>query len=154
MHLQGVRPGLKLPPLPGLEASQDAMQGAVLPSLRATLNWLRRCSQEGPKAPLQVHPYLPNPGFAFLPPLVVFFPLSSLCPSLLSCLVTLILVCLARFPMPCMLCLFCGLASNWLLCCSWLGRLNMLRLHIRRQILEAEYSCCIGCARCIGTLSP
>lgn len=48
------RAGMRLPLLPGLEAGQDAVQGAVLPSLRATLNWLRRCSQEGPKAPLQV----------------------------------------------------------------------------------------------------
>lgn len=48
------RAGLRLPPLPGLEGSQDAAQGAVLSSLRATLNWLRRCGQEGPKAPLQV----------------------------------------------------------------------------------------------------
>ncbi|KAL3162848.1 hypothetical protein ABBQ32_009302 [Trebouxia sp. C0010 RCD-2024] len=48
------RAGLQLPALPGLEAGQDGRQGAVLPSLRATLNWLRRCSQSSPKAPLQV----------------------------------------------------------------------------------------------------
>ena len=54
MQAQVPKAGLQMPPLPGLEASQDAAQGAVLPSLRATLNWLKRCSQERPKAPLQV----------------------------------------------------------------------------------------------------
>ena len=52
--LQVARAGQRLPALPGVEAGQDALQGAVLQSLRVTLNWLRRCSQEGPKAPLQV----------------------------------------------------------------------------------------------------
>lgn len=52
--VQVARAGQRLPALPGVEAGQDALQGAVLQSLRVTLNWLRRCSQEGPKAPLQV----------------------------------------------------------------------------------------------------
>lgn len=54
---QGLPPGGGLLPLPavrGLSAPQQLAQGAVLPNLRTTLAWLRRCVHEAPSLRLHV----------------------------------------------------------------------------------------------------